>query len=334
MSGGPVFDHLPGASFVPPSFPTRSPFPPMALLNEYAGYERALLQCRTLAQVEALLEPELSRRVRPAAGPVDDAVVGSAVALWYWLRGGKRVIMLTNAARDAIGAADEPPPLRMVERSVCVRWVPRETDQVETRLPFPAYIGGVIVTPPNAAGLAEGMVANIVPFMLTDMHDAWVAAGTVSLGPTPPDEDAGPFRFCRRVVAALQDERLSMRFAFAQSTSTAMHRARKAGIRIEQMELTPDALGVWKPVVMAPPVRHNVGERGEAAMHVVHGHTARYWLTPDERGMPPRGEPEMVGDVPLRRGGLVAARLPRVEHVRGKGAGAMRIARLRKDGER
>lgn len=140
-------------------------------------------------------------------------------------------------------------------------------------------------------------------------------------------------RLLLNAVAAILDQRVSQVVAHPRHGREGREYQRR-GISVSTLRLSADGLHTWRTKLIGPPDEHVTTERGAVGAHLVHAHTARYWLDIDKH---PDLVPERDADgrwiYRLRPDGrpLFAVRLPRAEHVRGSGAVVPRVTRVKAD---
>jgi hypothetical protein len=300
----------------------------MILLSDAisAGYpqmRRDLLAARGPDDIAALV----LQRLGHLAGSAAAAARAALEAEWAWLHHGRRLLWLeprvVNALLEVPMAPVVAPPW-----PCAVQWAPHDAlIHGETGL---HYIGGWLLpaTPAGRVPLLSAWAGHGGDEEVLLPSD-WTHLG---IG-TPTDW------LLRNLCAALSDPRLSTRLRLRRGDRLARKASRStARPRVERLELTPDYRGVWREVVVGPAEHHEAGTRTQVREHAVSDHTARAWVramrneddewVPVEAGYDCDLEAGQVVTRCGRRSILIAVRVSRRGHVRGRGLMPARLTRV------
>lgn len=147
-----------------------------------------------------------------------------------------------------------------------------------------------------------------------------------------PKRDAG--RLLLNAVAAILDQRVSQVIAHPRHGREGREYQRR-GISVSSLRLSADGLHTWRTRLIGDPDGDLSGRaHTPPAAHLVHAHTARYWMDLDAHPdlVPERDdEGRWISRRAPNGRPLFAVRLPRAEHVRGSGAATPRVTRVRSD---
>lgn len=220
-----------------------------------------------------------------ADGTVKHGQLASMViVLKRWLRGGRKVVLLSEAALEALANAkpclpdDTPLPWEPVEvwfehPVEIVREFMRDEDK-------PILFHGFMVAEVN---LGAACVMALTMDGVDGMRSVWARDIRTATG-HPDDcdlEDSKDLGIIRNILRAMADRRIAWIDPRPKRSKSKAKRERKAGLNVGRLILSDDAMTVWKRKHLAEHERSDAASqpgRAPISPHDVRPHMCRQWV--------------------------------------------------------